>query len=173
MEGRNSIIGGIILIFMGGLFLLFQLFPGSTQFIDLELYWPLIIVAVGALFLLSAVFGAPPLAIPGMIVTGIGSLLFYQNLSGDWGSWAYVWTLIPGFVGLGIILMGVLDHENRDAIRGGLILTLISAVMFVIFAGFLSDLGFVGDLWPILLILAGLWILFRNRRGKNNKRETL
>lgn len=173
MKNRSSIIGGIILIFVGGLFLLVQLFPGLASQINPELNWPLIIVAVGAAFLLAAVLGAAPLAVPGAIISGIGSLLYYQNLSGNWESWAYAWTLIPGFVGLGLILMGVLDRENRGAVRAGLMLLVISLVLFIVFAGLLSSLGFVGNLWPLLLILAGLWILFRNRNGKNDKGEAL
>jgi hypothetical protein len=169
MQSRNSIIGGFILILVGGLFLLIQLFPDLANQLNPGLYWPLIIVAVGAFFLLAAVLGAAPLAVPGAIIAGIGSLLYYQNLSGDWASWSYAWTLIPGFVGLGIILMGLLDREHRSAIRGGILLVLISLGLFIFFAGFLSQLSIIGNLWPLLLIVAGIWILLRNRKERSGK----
>ncbi len=172
MKNRSSIIGGLILIFVGGLFLLLQIFPGLAEQFNPTLIWPLIIVAVGAFFLLAAVLGAPPLAVPGAIITGIGSLLYYQNLSGDWDSWSFVWALIPGFVGLGLILMGLLDRENRKAIRSGLWLVVISLGLFVVFAGFLSELSFLGELWPLLLIVVGIWILWRNRSGRGSKNNT-
>jgi len=163
MKNRSSIIGGFILILVGGVFLLVQIFPGIAEQFNPTLYWPLIIVAVGAFFLLAAVFGAASLAVPGAIIAGIGGLLYYQNLSGDWSSWSYAWTLIPGFVGLGLILMGVLDRENRSVIRGGIMLVIISLVLFIFFAGFLSELSIIGKLWPLLLIFGGLWILVQNR----------
>ena len=172
MKNRSSIIGGLILIFVGGLFLLLQIFPGLAEQFNPTLIWPLIIVAVGAFFLLAAVLGAPPLAVPGAIITGIGSLLYYQNLSGDWDSWSFVWALIPGFVGLGLILMGLLDRENRKAIRSGLWLVVISLGLFVVFAGFLSELSFLAELWPLLLIVVGIWILWRNRSGRGSKNNT-
>ncbi len=167
MQNRSSIIGGLILILVGGVFLLLQIFPGLAGQFNPALYWPLIIVAVGVFFLLAAVLGAPPLAVPGAIIAGIGVLLYYQNLSGDWASWSYAWSLIPGFVGLGLILMGLLDRENREVIRSGLLLVIISLVLFAVFAGFLSGLSIVGKLWPLLLIIAGIWILWRNRSRKS------
>ena len=106
MEKRSSIVGGLILIGVGTMFLLLQLFPSLADQIDLARQWPLVIVTVGGVFLLTAVLGTPPLAIPGSIIGGIGGILYYQNLTGDWASWAYVWALIPGFVGVGIILDG-------------------------------------------------------------------
>lgn len=169
MQNRSSIIGGFILILVGGLFLLLQVFPGLAEQFNPALYWPLIIVAVGAFFLLAALLGAAPLAVPGAIIAGIGGLLYYQNLSGDWTSWSYAWALIPGFVGLGLILMGLLERKSRSAIRSGLLLVAISLGLFIVFAGFLSELSFVGNLWPLLLIFAGIWILWRHRNGRGGK----
>ncbi|MDX1413064.1 MAG: hypothetical protein R3293_02675 [Candidatus Promineifilaceae bacterium] len=169
MQNRSSIIGGLILILVGGLFLVLQIFPGLAEQFNLALFWPLIIVAVGVFFLLAAIFGAAPLAVPGTIVTGIGGLLFYQNATGNWGSWSFAWALIPGFVGLGLILMGLLDRESRSAIRSGFLLVIVSFILFAFFAGFLGGFSFVSNLWPILLIIAGIWILWRNRDGRGSK----
>ncbi len=47
------------------------------------------------------------LAIPGSIITGIGLLLLFQNLTSYWESWSYGWTLIIIFVGAGIYLAGL------------------------------------------------------------------
>jgi hypothetical protein len=160
MHNKSSIIIGLLLIFAGALFLLLQAFPELAAHIDLGSQWPLIIVGIGLLFLLGAFFGTPPLAIPGSIITGIGSLLYYQNATGNWQSWAYAWTLIPGFVGIGIILMGVLDPESRNQIRDGLRLTFISLMLFLVFGGFL---GAFGQFWPVLLIIGGILLLFRGR----------
>jgi len=173
MEKRGSIIGGLILILVGLLFLLLQVFPEiATQF-NLELQWPLVIVAVGVLFLLGAVLGTASLAVPGMVIGGIGGLLYYQNLTGNWASWAYAWVLIPGFVGLGLILMGLLDGEQRSSIRGGVTLLIISLILFAIFGGFLAGFGILQQFWPLLLILAGILILVRNRSGNHSSKENV
>jgi len=171
MQKRGSIVGGLILIFVGVLFLLLQAFPDLAAQFNPTLQWPLVIVAVGSLFILGAVLGTASLAVPGAIIGGIGGLLYYQNLSGDWGSWAYAWTLIPGFVGIGLILMGLLDSQKRSSIRDGIRLIVISFILFVIFGGFLGGLDKLGQFWPLLLILAGAWMLWRNRTGKRSEKK--
>ncbi len=160
MHKQSSILIGLILIFAGILFLVLQAFPDLAAQLDVAGQWPLIIVGIGVLFILGAVFGNPPLAVPGSIVAGIGLLLAYQNATGNWESWAYAWTLIPGFVGLGIMLMGALDHDKRSQIRDGLRLMLISLALFLVFGGFF---GAFGQFWPVLLIVGGLLLLFRSR----------
>ena len=158
MQKQSSILIGLILILVGLLFLFFQAFPGLALQIDLAVHWPLIIAGIGGLLLLGALFGNPPLAVPGSVVSGIGLLLAYQNISSNWATWAYAWTLIPGFVGIGIILMGLLDREKREQIRDGFRLVLISLGLFVVFGGVF---GAFGQYWPVLLILGGIILLFR------------
>ena len=171
MKNRGSIVGGLILILVGVLFLLLQAFPKLAAQFDPELQWPLLIVAVGGLFLLGALLGTPSLAIPGAIVGGIGALLYYQNVSGNWESWAYAWALIPGFVGVGLVLMGLLDQEKRSSIREGVRLIFISLLLFAVFRGFLGGSEALGQLWPVVLILAGVWMLWRNRSGRGRVKK--
>lgn len=163
MERRSSIVGGTILILVGLAFLLIQMFPGLANRVDMGLHWPLIVVAVGALFLLGALLGTSPLAVPGSIISGIGLMLYYQNATGNWASWAFAWTLIPGFVGIGLILMGILDRKERKSIREGSRLLAVSLVLFLIFGAFFTGLGGFGRFWPVLLILAGGWLLLKRR----------
>jgi len=125
-------------------------------------------MGVGGVFLLAALLTRTGgLAIPGCIVGGIGGILYYQTISGNWASWAYLWTLIPGFVGVGIILAGLLSRERVRFDTGGLILIAISAMGFVIFGGsFGLNLG-MSTLWPLFLIGIGvitlISALFRKR----------
>ena len=166
MQKQSSIVIGLILILAGVLFLVLQAFPELAARIDLASQWPLIIVGVGALLILGALFGTPPLAVPGSILSGIGLLLTYQNMTGNWESWAFAWTLIPGFVGIGIMLMGALDKDQREQIGNGFRLVLISLGLFVVFGGFF---GAFGQYWPVLLIIGGVLLLFRGRLRQDKK----
>lgn len=70
---------------------------------------------------------------------GTGLLLYYQNASGDWASWAYAWSIYPGLVGVGILLMQTLSGNFRQGMRESGILFLISVVLFAVFGAFLMD----------------------------------
>jgi hypothetical protein len=169
---RSSIVAGIILILVGLFFLLLPLFPNISGVINIAEQWPLIIVAVGALFLFSALIGAPGLAIPGSIITGIGCLLLYQNLNDAWESWAYAWALIPGFVGIGIIIARALEGETRRGLRSGGTLIFISLVLFLAFGAFLGDGISFGVFWAVLLIGLGIRLLIKTLRGASTSRES-
>jgi hypothetical protein len=157
---RGNIVLGIILILVGGWFLATQFFPSLSDLIPIDLTWPLILVGVGLFLLVFGIFtGAPGMSIPAAIVGGLGVLFYWQDTTGNWESWAYAWTLIPGFVGVGVLLEGLLSGKFRQAWGGGMTLIVISAVMFIIFGSFLGGPLSLGVYWPVLLILLGLWIL--------------
>ena len=147
---------------MGLFFLILPLFPNISGVINIADQWPLIIVAVGALFLISALAGAPGLAIPGSIITGIGCLLLYQNTYDAWESWAYAWALIPGFVGIGIIIARTLEGEPRRGLRSGGTLIFISLIMFLAFGAFLGGGISFSVLWAVLFIGLGLRLFFNH-----------
>ncbi len=116
------------------------------------------------------------MSVPAAIVTGVGGILYYQNATDNFASWAYMWTLIPGFVGVGTILAGLLGEYTRLNISRGLNLLVVSAVMFLIFGAIFGVLGILGPNGPaILLIALGLYILLRGlvrntNRGSNEAR---
>jgi len=159
---RSSLAVGLVLVLLGACFLAVQWVPGLWAWFS----WPLVVVGVGVLLLVIGLLtGAAGLAVPACIVGGIGGLLYWQNASGNWESWAYAWTLIPAFVGVGIVLSGLLGGEGRQSVGGGGWLILISLVLFTVFGSFFGALGLVGAYWPVLLIALGLlilvWSLFR------------
>jgi hypothetical protein len=161
---RSSIVGGILLILLGIFFLAYQIMPERLNWLRFEMGWPMIVVTVGVgLLVFGLLVGAPGMAVPASIVGGIGLILYWQNMTGNWDSWAYMWTLIPGFVGIGTILTGLLGGEKlRGSLEGGFWLILISLVMFAIFGSFLGGMTLLGAYWPALLILLGLIILVRS-----------
>ena len=156
---RSSLAGGLVLVLLGVWFLVAGWVPGLRVWFS----WPLMIVGVGVLLLIVGLLtGVPGLAVPACIVGGIGGLLYWQNATGNWDSWAYAWTLIPGFVGVGTVLSGLFGGDLRQSLRGGGWLILISLVLFTIFGSFLGGLRLLGPYWPVLLILLGLLALGRS-----------
>lgn len=156
MSRRGSLVGGIILILIGGLILVNQLVGG----IGIQISWPLILVGMGLLFILfGAIFGLGGLAVPGSIIGGLGLIFYYQDYIGDYTSWAYMWALIPGFVGVGVLISGLI---NPGTGKGGWSLIAISAILFTVFAAIFGDLS---DQWviyiSIAIILIGVIALIR------------
>jgi hypothetical protein len=153
--------GGLILILIGLFFLVQQFIPDVFgRIFGVWFSWPLMIIAIGGIFLLAAVFTRTGgLAIPGCIVGGIGLILYWQNATGNWGSWSYVWTLIPGFVGVGMVLSSLLGEGGRRERRSGLMMIGGSLAAFVIFWAFFTMN--IAQYWPVILILVGLFILGR------------
>jgi hypothetical protein len=124
-------------------------------------FWPFILVGIGGIFLLSALLTrSGGLAIPGCILLGLGGIFYYQTMTNDWASWSYIWTLIPGFVGVGVIIAGLLSRSGPRFDTGGLVLMAISAMGFLLFGGMFGLNLEVGTLWPIFLIGIGVLTLF-------------
>lgn len=160
-QGRTQLALGIILVLLGAFFVAQRSIPEVAAFAKLFSDWPFTVIGVGALLLLlGLILGAPGLAVPAAIVAGIGGILYYQDLTGDWNSWSYMWTLIPGFVGVGIVLQGLLGENTRHNLKNGMNLMVVSAVLFLVFSAFMGGWNLLGNFGPaILLILLGLWVL--------------
>lgn len=174
-SNSNLFLGGI-LIGLGVLLLLGQLFDIHLG----EFAWPFFILVPGVLILLLGLGVSDDsgvgLTIVGAIVTTAGIVLFLQNITGLWASWAYAWALIaPTSVGLAQIMHGRRYHHEKMSADGqalvkiGLGLFVAGLIFFELIIG-ISGFG-LGNLgWPALLIVAGLYLLLRNlwasRRGK-------
>jgi hypothetical protein len=161
-QNRARLGTGIMLVLLGLWFLAVRVSPGLSQWAEGRLGWPVIIIAAGlALPLMGVITGGYGLAVPAAIRSGVGGLLYWQNATGNWDSWAYAWALIPGFVGVGVMLTGLLEGKRSEAVRSGGWLILISLVMFFVFGSFLGGAALLGPYWPVLLI--GLGILLRRQ----------
>ena len=98
----------------------------------------------------------------------LGLLLFYQNLTGHWQSWAYGWALVaPAGAGAGLWLRAAVAGDEEGAVRAGRLMA-VGTALFVIGLAFFEgvvhisgrDPGLIGDLaLPILLVAAGVWII--------------
>ena len=167
--GYNAI--GILLILFGVLFFAGQLFNFDiTQF-----GWPFIIIVPGVLVLVAGLLaeerGEGVLLTLGSVATAVGLILFFQNSTGLWATWAYAWALIPASVGLGQLLHGLL-HRHADNVQGGVRMLTIGLLLFAGGAFFFEGImdlngygfapGWGSSLWPLLLIGAGIVLLVQN-----------
>lgn len=164
LRKRGNMVIGLILISLGGLFLLSQIFSFSW----VGLVWPFFIILPGALFFLGMVMGgkpAGPLAIPGSIISMTGLILLFQSVIGNFESWAYAWALVfPTAVGIGLIVSGAWSSD-QPLVQKGIRWTSIGVIMFLVMGAFFELLIFdnrVADiLWPLLLIGGGIYLLRR------------
>jgi hypothetical protein len=164
---RNSgtLVAGAVLIAIGLLSLFGQLFRGFPFWSYL---WPFIIIGFGGLFFLGMFAGGKSmagLAIPGTIISGIGLMMFFQNLFNHWESWSYGWTIILISVGLGIFIMGLYTGDAHRR-QSGLKVMKVGAILFIIFGGFFEILifgfqrnGIQSYVFPVLLVLLGVYLV--------------
>jgi len=158
---RANVSTALVLIAIGVWFLAIELVPGVKSFAYGSETWPIPIIGIGALLaLVGIVSWVPGMLVPASIVGGIGAMLYWQNVTGNWESWAYAWALIPVFVGVGIMLAGLLSRQRRT-VTGGIWVALIGLVLLAVFGSFLGGWEVMGRYWPILLILLGLLFLGR------------
>lgn len=170
-QNRTNLFLGLLLILIGAWLVVTRQVPSVQNWLDQNFAWPMWTIGAGLLVLLiGLITGAPGMAIPASIIAGIGGILYYQNANDDFGSWSYMWTLIPGFVGVGTILAGLLGENTRHNLSRGLNLIIISAVMFMVFATFFGGISILGDYGvPAVLILLGVYILVRGFARSGNR----
>jgi hypothetical protein len=170
-RARSAIASGAILVVLGVLLLVARLVPGLFG----QLTWPFIVIGVGVLLLVLAIAtGNAGLAVPACIVGGIGLILWWQNTNNRWETWSYAWTLIPGFVGVGALVQGLLESKPVKALLDALWPVLISAVLFAVFSSFFGGPLF-GVPWYYLaggaLIVLGVLVIIRGFLKTPAKKE--
>lgn len=184
--GRGQRWAGVLL---GGLLIVAGVALLAAQVYGLELgdylgnlRWPAFVIIPGvALLAIGLVLEDEPgigLSVGGSIVTIVGLVLWYQDATDHWSSWAYAWALVaPAGPGIGMTLWGLL-HLRAGVLRAGLGALGFGAVLFLVFFGLFEGLLGIGgerglapygrQALPIALILAGALIVISRlwpRRG--------
>lgn len=142
---RSAYTAGVVLLGIGSLLLVSELLTRANP---AWWQWPYSVTLVGVGLILLGLFVRTPgrggLFIPGFIVLNVSGVLLYQNWSGNWESWSYLWPAVaPGGVALGLLLGGLLDGDGK-AIRKGLIMLGVSLALLVAFTVFFEGLIFGG-----------------------------
>ena len=180
---RRVAIVGVILV-IGGLAAL--VLPRTGW--DIETWiegsgWPIFVVVPGLLLWALAFVPRPPagvgFAVAGSIVTAVGLLLWYQQLSGHWDSWAYAWALIgPCAAGVGLFLYGSLTGTQK-MVSTGLSLAAIGLGLFLVGALFFETVFRTGrvpfdvdQVWPFVVIGVGVALVLGTfREGRSTHRH--
>ncbi len=166
-RSNAALVWGSLLIGFGLLSLVGQVF---RDYVNWSILWPFSVILFGCLFFAGMFLGGKQvsgLAIPGAIITGIGLLLLYQNLTRTWESWSYAWSLIIIFVGAGIYIMGLYNRDEGQK-QSGYGVMKVGFVLFVIFGAFFEMIfslsagaGARSYLFPALMILLGVYLVVR------------
>lgn len=178
---RKSITVGVLFILIGGWLLSVQFYEPLKDWANAFAEWPMWVVAIGILiFVAGLVSGSPSLTVPAAVISGLGGIFYYQNLTDQWDTWAYAWTLIPGFIGVGTLIQYLLQGKIRLALRQGGGAIVFSLFLFGVFGGLFYDsvggpafLDDLSDYWPVLLIIIGLSILLRPMFKRKRQAEVL
>ena len=158
---------GSLAILLGIFVIVGRFLPGDIRLVS----WPLLVIGVGAAFLLFGLgTAATGLVIPGAIVLGIGCMLYVQHLTGWWDSWAYTWTLIPGFTGLGLLAFDRLSGGRPGVRIAAQWLLGASGILFLVFAALLGRHGWTWVVLGIALVAAGVVLVVRALRPRSAPR---
>jgi hypothetical protein len=159
--GRDTMLGGLVLILIGAVALISQLWPG------LDRYLPLVVgLGLLAVFAISRSY----LALVGAgIMTGLGVALLISGTFPQWDADGAAATLGlgSGFISVWLLsrLMGLKEHHWWPLIPGGILLT-VGIALSLETAGMLSEraLELIGPI--VLLVIGGLIVaaaFIRNR----------
>jgi hypothetical protein len=158
-SNAGALVVGALLIGFGLLSLVGRIFTGM----DWGFLWPFAVIGFGALFFVAMFANGKSgaaFAVPGSIITGIGLVLLFQNITHRWESMSYFWTLIVTFVGVGIYLMGWYGEDANQKRAGKKVIT-AGVIMFVIFGAFFEMIfsSFGNMIFPVLLIVLGIYLI--------------
>jgi len=157
---RFSAFVAVMFIGLGILLLAFNFIEG----LDLRHAWPLLFFIFAAAFYLPALLwrnerhGLGGLYIPGSILAALGLVFTYNTLSGDWGSWLFAWTWIPGGVGLGLMLGARVGGWSDVVFSVGAWMLGVNAAIFAALATFFGTpaLSIVGS---VIFIVGGFTLV--------------
>lgn len=164
MQNRNRLVGGVALIVLGLLAL-------AAQFVELEWFGLLILPALAVIFLVWGILTRESgFFIPGGILAGlgIGTLLVagpFQGTEGDGQGGIFMLAFAAGWALIPIFSILFTQEKHLWALIPGAIMALIG--IGLLFGGMaFTILEFLGIVWPVFLILAGIYLIFRRSRGR-------
>jgi hypothetical protein len=166
---KKGSIWGILLIFIGCILIINQVF--NIHFLSVDNFWPIFILVPGLIFEFAYFTTGrnPGLLVPGGILTTIGLLFFFETFT-NWFFAEYTWPVYILAVAVGLFQLYIFSGRPRGLLVPIFILAAVAVISFAftILGTLISwfNYSFIG---PIILILIGVYILFRNFSNNRNK----
>ncbi|WHH60244.1 DUF5668 domain-containing protein [Petroclostridium sp. X23] len=158
------LIAGLILSYLGSI-----IFLNNTRIIDEHLFGSLVLTALGLAFLtVYFVKKKTGFVFPGLILPAVGIYNFIIELKSVNASEA--WPLIFMTLSAAFLLIFIFEFKTYGfrPLIPSLILFFIGALAFLTIRGIIDEqmwrysLRMIRSLWPVLLILAGIAVIFKN-----------
>jgi hypothetical protein len=159
---KKNIFLGLLLIILGILAIVKQVL--NVQFLTMGTLWPLFLLVPGLCFEYGYFVNRKDagLLVPGGILTTIGALFLFLNLT-SWRLSRFTWPVYPLAVAIGLYQLYIFGGRDKGLLIPVGILTAVSLISFANMAFAWLNAGIV---FAAALILIGLSILFKgsNRR---------
>jgi len=174
---KLAILYGAVVLISGVFVLANRLIPSLHGWTNNFLSWPALFVGLGLIILFTGLItGKSIVVVIAATIAGLGGILYYANMTSDWTSWSFTWTLLPGFWGVGNIISGLVFGEQKKT-HSGINQVIISTIFFTLLAGFFGGLYLLGSYGLVILfILIGSCFLIPSllsiyRKGWNGARQ--
>ena len=180
-RSRSPSAFGIALVVVGVAALALR--QGGIGLFDLTPRWPFFIIIPGVVLLVLATLPKPPagvwFAIAGAIITTVGAVLFYQQSTDTFETWAYAWTLIPAAAGVATLGYGIV-FRRRQLVAVGALVAAGAGVLFLAGLWFFEGVFATGrapiDIatWgPALLIAIGVLVVVRSLGPRHSRASSV
>ncbi len=160
-ENRGRLGVGLLLIAIGLLVTLGKLGLG-------DMFGEAFVAAIGVIFLLVYALGKVEWALyPGAFTVTVGTVIFLAARHVDMEMFWPLFVIAPG---VSFLIIRAASPENQWAIFPGFIVTGVGLAMLLFSSGLVSwvYLEIMEKFWPIGLILAGLWLVFKSWKSRNS-----
>lgn len=170
----GRVVLAVTLIAAGVIILVVRRFGGTA-----ETLWPFFIIIPGvalAGLTMTGSWQSKTAAATGAVIAGIGVILWVQELTDYYQSWAYAWALLPAFAGLGLFISGYRDNDEATRARARGLMQWGAAGFAVLAIAFETLIFherviFGGWLLPVVLIVAGALLLFGTPSRSGNEAD--
>jgi hypothetical protein len=119
-QKRFSVVLGLMLIVLGGISLAANLVGplfgwGMFWWVPWRI-WPLVVVALGLMFVLTPFLvkrrtGWGGMFIPGVPILATGAILLFTSVFDAWGAWAWLWPVEVWSLALGFVVAALYMHN--------------------------------------------------------------
>lgn len=173
MNKRVSTLMGLFLVVMGGLMLasnvVLPLFGIRSWYWSVWRLWPMIVVGVGAFFMLIPLLwphkrGLGAFFIIGAPVLATGGILLFTSVFNVWGAWEWLWPVEVWSVALGFVL-AALYMRNVWLMIPAIIIGMNGLLFqFCALTGWWEVWAVLWTIEPFSVGLALLFVYYRKRR---------